>query len=151
MKHFPHHSCPQTPVSLYISSSTWFHNARSDLPDPLLPSVFIVHRSWEVFQATFRIGTELWYIGSSWSSNLSSSMWRGPLEYVTYEFVLTSPAASHISGSSNLGSFRDGKSVAEQLLFCRVFSIGLVQFCSRYYCVIAVKFFFSKRLCGASK
>ena len=33
------------------------------------------------------------YIGSSC---LCSSMWRGPQEYITYEFVLTSSAVSHI-------------------------------------------------------
>ena len=27
---------------------------------------------------------------------------------ISYEFVLTSPAVSHMSGSSNLNSFRDG-------------------------------------------
>ena len=32
-------------------------------------------------------GYILLYIGSSWSSYLCSSMWRGPQEYVTYELV----------------------------------------------------------------
>ena len=54
------------------------------------------------------IGTELSYVGSSWSSCFCSSMCRGPREYVTYEFVLTSPAVSHMSGSLNLESFCDG-------------------------------------------
>ena len=47
-------------------------------------------------------------LGSSESSYLYSSMWRGPWEYVAYELVLTSPAVSCMSGSSNLDSFRDG-------------------------------------------
>ena len=33
---------------------------------------------------------------------------KGPQEYVTYEFILTSPAVSRMSGSSNVDSFRDG-------------------------------------------
>ena len=37
---------------------------------------------------------------------------RGPLEYITDEFVLASPAVSCVSGSSNLYSFRDGRPVA---------------------------------------
>ena len=37
---------------------------------------------------------------------------RGPLEYITDEFVLVSPAVSCMSGSSNLYSFRDGRQVA---------------------------------------
>ena len=45
---------------------------------------------------------------SSWSSCLCSPMWRGPQEYVTYKFVITSPAVSHMSCSSNLDSFCDG-------------------------------------------
>ena len=35
-------------------------------------------------------------------------MWKGPHEYVTYEFVHTFLAVSHMTGSSNLDSFRDG-------------------------------------------
>ncbi len=46
----------------------------------------------------------------------------------------TSPAVSHMSGSSNLDSFHDGWWVAVQLLFCRVLPPGLS-------CIIAVKLF----------
>ena len=35
-------------------------------------------------------------------------MWRGPLEYATYEFVSTSPVVSRMPGSSNLDSFLMG-------------------------------------------
>ena len=35
-------------------------------------------------------------------------MWKGSLEYVTYEFAPTSPAVSRKSVSSNLDSFLDG-------------------------------------------
>ena len=52
------------------------------------------HRSREVFLATSCVGTVLLYIGSSSSSYLYSSMWRGPQEYIAYEFILTSPAVS---------------------------------------------------------
>ena len=34
-------------------------------------------------------------------------MWRGTQEYVAHEFVRTSSAVAHMSGSSNLDSFRD--------------------------------------------
>ena len=78
-----------------------------DLPDPLSPPVSIVHRPRDIFQTTSCIGTELLYIGSSWSSHLCLSMCRGPQEYIAYEFVLTSLAVSHMFGSSNLDSFRD--------------------------------------------
>ena len=47
-----------------------------------LTTISIVHHSWEVFQATSCIGTEVFYIGSSWSSYLCSSTWRGPQEYI---------------------------------------------------------------------
>ena len=68
----------------------------------------IDHRFWQVFKATSCIGTELLYVGSSWSSYLCSSMWRDPQEYIIYKFVLISPAVPRMSGSSNLDSFRDG-------------------------------------------
>ena len=73
-------------------------------------------------QDTSCIDTELLYIGSSWLPGLCSSMWRGSPDYIAYEFVPTSPAIFRISGSSNLDSFRDGWSVAVQLLLCRVLS-----------------------------
>ena len=96
-----------TYIYIYISSSSC-RAASTDLPDPLSPPVSIVHCSWEVFKATSCIGTELLYIRSSWSSGPCSYMWRGLWEYVAYDFVLTSPAVSHMSDSPNLDSFRDG-------------------------------------------
>ena len=94
---------------LYNSSlSSSCRAARTDLPDPLSPPVSIVHRSREVFKAIYCIGTELLNIGSSWSFCLCSSMWKSLQEYITCGFVLTSPAASRMSGSSNLYSFCDG-------------------------------------------
>ena len=81
-------------------------------PGPSSGPFSIVHCFRQVFRATSRIGTELLYVGSSWSSCLCSSMWKGPKEYVTYEFVFISPAVSRMSGSSNLDSFRDGWTAA---------------------------------------
>ena len=91
-----------------ITSSSLCRTISTDIPDPFSSPFFIVHYFQQVFQATYRIVTELLYIGSSWSSCLRSSMWRGPQEYITYEFFPTSPAVSHMSGSFNLDNFRDG-------------------------------------------
>ena len=79
-----------------------------DIPDSLLKPLPIIDCFRQVLRAPSHIGTELLYVGSSWSSCLCSSMWRGPQEYITYELVPTSPAVSHMSGSSNWDSFRDG-------------------------------------------
>ena len=62
--------------SLHISSSSSCRAASTDLPDPFLPPVFVVYCFREVLLATSCIGTELLNIGSCWSSNLCSSMWR---------------------------------------------------------------------------
>ena len=78
-------------IYIYISSCA----ASMDFPDPLSPLISIVHRSWRIFNATSCISTELLYIGSSWSPYPCLSMLRGPQEYITYEFVLTSSAVSH--------------------------------------------------------
>ena len=94
-------TCPVESRSVLSSSC---RAASTDLPPPLSPPIYIVHRSWEFFKAISCIGT---YIGSSWSSCLCSSMWRGLWEFVAYEFVLTSLAVSGMSGSYNLDSFRD--------------------------------------------
>ena len=56
-------------------------------------------------QGYIRISTELLYVGSSWMSWLCLSMWRGPQEYIDYEFVPISPIMSRVSGSSNFDSF----------------------------------------------
>ena len=47
-----------------------------------------VHHSLGVFKAMSCIGKELLYIGSYWPSCLCSSMWRGPQENITYEFIV---------------------------------------------------------------
>ena len=144
-------------VSLKLRSKdislSWCHAASMNLPDPLSPLDSIVHRSRDVFQATNFIGTELLYRDSSMLSYIFPSMWRGTLENIAYEFVLTSPAVSCMSGSSNLYRFHDGWYVAIQLLFCGVLPSGLVQYSSQHSCVIAVKLFlhtFRKRPCGSS-
>ena len=123
-----------TEIILYIfmfavSSSSSGRTISTDIPDPFSPPLSIVHRFRQVFRATSCIGTELLYVGSSWTSCLCSSMWTGPLVYVAYEFVPPSPAVSRMSGSSNLNSFRDGSQVAIQLLLCGVLSPRLVQYC----------------------
>ena len=75
------------------------------------------------------------------------------MQHIIYVFVLTSPTMSRMSGSSTLYGFRDGWQVAVQLLFCGVLPPGLVQYSSKYYCVIVVKLFLhtlSQRPRGAS-
>ena len=102
------------------SSSSSCGVASMDLPDPLSPPVSIVYRSWDVFMAITSIGTELLYKGSSWPFCLCSFMWRDPQVYIAHEFVLTSPAASRMSSSSNSESFHDEWQMAVQLLICGV-------------------------------
>ena len=77
-------------MTISSSSSSWCHAACTDLPDPSSLPISIVYRFRGVFLATSCIGTELLYIGSSWSSHLCMSMWMGPKEYIAYDFVLTS-------------------------------------------------------------
>ena len=65
------------------------------------------------------------------SSNRGSSVCRGPLENVAYEFVLASPAVSCMS-------FSDGSLVAVQLLFCGMLPQGFIQYSSEHSCVVTV-------------
>ena len=85
----------------FTNSSSSHHAISTDIPDPLSPTLPIVHCFWQVFRAKSHIGTELLYVGSSWLSCLCSSMWRGPQEYITYKLIPTSPAVSDMFGSSN--------------------------------------------------
>ena len=77
-----------------ISSCILFVAHFISYSEPFSPPLSIVHRFRQVFRATSCIGTERLYVGSSWLSCLCSSMWQAPQKYVTYEFVLTSPAVS---------------------------------------------------------
>ena len=108
---------------------------------PSLATLPIVDCFRQVFKTTSHIGTELLGVGFSWSSCLYSFMWKGSQEYITYELVPTSPVVSRMSGSSNLNSFRDGWSVAAQLLLCGMLPPWFVQYCSQHSCVVAVKLF----------
>ena len=117
-----------------------------DIPDPLSPPLPIVYCFQQVFRVTSHIGTELLYVGCSWSSWLCSSMWSSPREYFPFEPVPTSLAVSHMCGSSNLDSFRGGWYVAVQLLLFWVLTPWLVQYFSQHSCVVAVKLFLSIRL-----
>ena len=81
--------CRQKSFILSIASSSC-HASSTDFLDSPLPLISIVHRFWQVFSVTSCVHTELLLISSSWPSNTFSSMWRGPEENVTYEFV--SPA-----------------------------------------------------------
>ena len=94
--------CVHACKTINKSSSSSCHAISTDIPDPFSPPFSIVHCFRQVFRARSRIGTELLYVGSSWSSCLCSSMWRGPQDYITYKFVLTSPAVCCMSGSSNV-------------------------------------------------
>ena len=47
-------------------------------------------------------------MGSSWSPNTCSSVWRSPLENVAYEFIFTSSTVSRMLCWSYLDGFRDG-------------------------------------------
>ena len=74
-----HNKPIQTKIHLYINKSSSSCRAIStDIPGPFSPPFSIVHCFWQVFKATSCISIELLYVGSSWSSSLCSSMWRGP-------------------------------------------------------------------------
>ena len=143
IKHSPNYTAFGLPLTHQVTK--WLpyhhHHASMDLHDPLLPPFSIVHLFLQVLLVTSRIGPELLYIGSIWLSCLCSSMWTGPLEYVKYELVSTSPAVSRMSGSSNLDCFRDGWEVAFKLLPCGVLPPGLVQYSLQHSRLVAVKLF----------
>ena len=91
-----------------------------DIPDPFSPPLPIFYCFWQVLRVTFCIGTELQYVGPSWSSCLCTSMLKDPQEYISYELIPTSPAVSRMSRLCNFDSFHDWWLVAVQLLLCGV-------------------------------
>ena len=94
--------CTYAKLNCFKSASSTCHAIGTDIPDPFSLPLPIVHRFRQFLGATPRIITEPLYVGSSWSPCFRSAMWRGPLEYITYELVPTSPAVSCMSGSSKL-------------------------------------------------
>ena len=85
--------------TLWLSSQLWwgywceYHHHHHH---PVAPSARIVHCFWRVFRATSRNGTELLYVGSSWSTCLCSSMWRGAQEYVIWALPYFSNSVLHV-------------------------------------------------------
>ena len=79
----------------------------------------------------------------SYSSNTCTSVWRGPWENVTYEFVHTSPTVSCMFCLPYLGDFWDDRLRAVQLQFSGhyfqdLFNIArsiLVQFSSSFFSI----------------
>ena len=63
---------------LITLSSSSCRATSTDIHDPLLSLIPIVHRFWQVLRATPRILTELLYVGSSWSFCFCSAVRRGP-------------------------------------------------------------------------
>ena len=104
-------------INIYMKTHVYTHNhillsslsSSSSCLSPLFP---IVHRFWQIFQATSRILTQLLYVCSSWSSSFSSAICGAPYVYISYELVPAPPAVSCMPGSSNLDSFHDGRQVA---------------------------------------
>ena len=75
-------------IYIYISLSSCCAIS-TDISDPLLPPLPIVHCFWQVIRATSSIGTELLYVCSSWTSCLCLSLQRCPQEYITYRLIPT--------------------------------------------------------------
>ena len=133
-------------IYTYIYTSSWpsYRAISADIPDPLSLPLPIVHCFQQVFRVTSSIGTELLYVGSGWSSSLCSSMWSGVhrcTSVMSSSLLLQHSTEGLARLDRNLDSFRDGWLVAVQLLLGRVLPLGLVQYCSQHYCVVAVKLF----------
>ena len=106
--------------SFFMQTSSALSSCRiasTDLPGSHSLPFPITYRFRQIFQTTNCIGTEQLFIGSSWLSNLCSSMCTGPQEFIAYEFVSTSMA------------------VSVKLLFCRVLPPGLVPKGLQHSCV----------------
>ena len=57
-----------TASTQWVKSSSWCYAISTDIPDPLSPHPPIVHCFRQILYATSRIGTELLYVSSSWTS-----------------------------------------------------------------------------------
>ena len=86
--HHHHHVAPSARISLTLSCHRSLSSITSGRSSRLYRHVAVVR-------------------GSSWLSCLWLSMWRGPQEYTTYEFIPTFSVVSRMSGLSNLDSFHD--------------------------------------------
>ena len=57
-----------------------------DIPNSLLPSITIIHHSWQIFSTALSV----------WSANTGVSMCWSSWGNFAHEFVLTSPAVPHV-------------------------------------------------------
>ena len=67
-------------------------------------------------------------------------MKKSPCVNIIYNFILTSPAVSCTSRSSNLNSLWDGRSVSVQQLFYRALLTGFVQNSMYNSCIVLMRF-----------
>ena len=67
--------CHKTKTNHISSSSSSCRAASTDISDPFLPLLPIIHRLRQVFRATSCILTQLLYVCSSWSSCFCSAIW----------------------------------------------------------------------------
>ena len=139
-------------IYIYISSSLSSCRAIStDIPDSPSPRLPIVHCFRQILRATSRISTKLLYVGSCWMSCLCSSMVHRSTSLTSSSLLFQLCPACLVR--LILIVFIMGGRWPYKLLLSRVLFPGLVQYCSQYSCVIAVKLFlhpFSYRPCGAS-
>ena len=127
-------------VSSNISSSSSCRAGSTDIPDPLLPLLPIVHRPREGLQGqhtvVLTLAAECMFVlvvlllhGHVWGVHKSTSL---------MSLSLLLQQCPCMSGSSNLYNFRDRRQVAVQLVSCWVLPPGLVQDCTKHSFVIAV-------------
>ena len=76
--------------------------------------------------------------GLCWLVNIGTSICRGPIENVAFDFLLTTPALLQISSSSYLKDLWYKRQVAIQQQFCGVLFSGFVRGNKQYSCIVHI-------------
>ena len=104
-------------IILYFHKKSKFHHHH--LQVVLVEQIFLtlslsllIHRFLQLLRLTSCVHPKLMWISFCRSANTGISMCRGgPLKNVTYKFILVFPAVFHISYSSYLDGFWEGRQV----------------------------------------
>ena len=98
--------CRHAHIYMLVYYCTWLNEAEEFIVSHI---ICLYHPSFLADRLDYILCLYRAVVSSCWLAHTCTSEWRGPLENIAYEFILTSPAGSCMSCSSYMDGIRDGR------------------------------------------